>query len=291
MTTGIAVAFGGQRAVRAASPPTSSRRSILRTAAGPLTTDACCSLDQCGGGRGQHRVRRSRHVRVHRQGDERAGRRRRRRRHCQQRGRRRQPRRGGSDGHDPGLPRVAGRWQHAADQSRVAERHAVQRRRHARRFSSRGPGPRFRLKPDIAAPGYNITSAQTGHDVHRNRAVDRVSDRERPAAFSANSQTLSLNGTSMATPHVAGVMALLRQLHPDWSVEQLKALAMNTATHDVTMLPGWQRRAVRRRPHGRRAASTRATPRSRAWSRSTRRMRARSAFRSRRTSWPARRRK
>ncbi|HYF64441.1 MAG TPA: S8 family serine peptidase, partial [Herpetosiphonaceae bacterium] len=37
------------------------------------------------------------------------------------------------------------------------------------------------------------------------------------------------NGTSMAAPHVAGSMALLRQLHPTWSVEELKALIMNTA--------------------------------------------------------------
>jgi hypothetical protein len=33
------------------------------------------------------------------------------------------------------------------------------------------------------------------------------------------------------------VMALLRQLHPSWSVEELKALAMNTATHDLTTQP------------------------------------------------------
>ena len=37
----------------------------------------------------------------------------------------------------------------------------------------------------------------------------------------------------MASPHMAGVMALLRQTHPSWSVEELKALAMNTAGSDV----------------------------------------------------------
>ena len=37
----------------------------------------------------------------------------------------------------------------------------------------------------------------------------------------------------MASPHMAGVMALLKQTHPTWSVEQLKALAMNTAGSDV----------------------------------------------------------
>jgi uncharacterized repeat protein (TIGR01451 family) len=39
----------------------------------------------------------------------------------------------------------------------------------------------------------------------------------------------------MASPHIAGTMALLRQLHPGWTVEELKALAMNGALHDVTL--------------------------------------------------------
>ena len=39
----------------------------------------------------------------------------------------------------------------------------------------------------------------------------------------------------MAAPHVTGTMALLKQLHPDWPVEQLKALAMNGALHDLSL--------------------------------------------------------
>ena len=67
------------------------------------------------------------------------------------------------------------------------------------------------FKPDISAPGTSIIS--TG--------------------FSTGNQPLTNSGTSMATPHVTGAMALLRQLHPTWSVEELKALAMNTANHDL----------------------------------------------------------
>ena len=67
------------------------------------------------------------------------------------------------------------------------------------------------VKPDIAAPGASINS--TG--------------------FSTGNLPASLSGTSMASPHVAGAMALLRQLHPTWSVEELKALVMNTANHDL----------------------------------------------------------
>ena len=79
-------------------------------------------------------------------------------------------------------------------------------------FSSRGPSrPNSSLKPDIAAPGDTIFSVEHG----------------------SGTDGKSLSGTSMAAPHVAGAMALLKQLHPTWTVEELKALAMNTAWHDV----------------------------------------------------------
>ncbi|MEZ4583630.1 MAG: S8 family serine peptidase [Caldilineaceae bacterium] len=47
-------------------------------------------------------------------------------------------------------------------------------------------------------------------------------------------------GTSMAAPHVAGALTLLRQRYPAWSVEELKALVMNTAAFaldDGVILP------------------------------------------------------
>ncbi|WP_281184268.1 S8 family serine peptidase [Trichlorobacter lovleyi] len=68
-----------------------------------------------------------------------------------------------------------------------------------------------RLKPDIAAPGDTIFSVKTG----------------------SGNQGTSMSGTSMASPHVAGMMALLKQIHPTWSVTELKALAMNTAANDL----------------------------------------------------------
>ena len=106
-------------------------------------------------------------------------------------------------------------------------------------FSSRGPRRIFdsplRLKPDIAAPGLNITSVQTGHTCLVATGCTGVSD---PSGFQAGNQALTISGTSMASPHMAGIMALLRELKPDWSVEELKALAMNYATHDTFALPG-----------------------------------------------------
>ena len=105
-------------------------------------------------------------------------------------------------------------------------------------FSSRGPrriyGSPLRLKPDIAAPGLNITSVQTGHTCTSQTGCTGLAD---PSGFQAGNQTLIISGTSMASPHMAGVMALLRELHPDWSVEELKALAMNYAVHDTTLFP------------------------------------------------------
>ncbi len=79
-------------------------------------------------------------------------------------------------------------------------------------FTSRGPraGDSL-LKPDISAPGDTIFSA----------------------ANRTGNAGVSFNGTSMATPHVAGVMALLRELYPQRSVSELKALVMNTAVNDL----------------------------------------------------------
>ncbi|GAB2990199.1 S8 family serine peptidase [Amycolatopsis acidiphila] len=78
-------------------------------------------------------------------------------------------------------------------------------------FTSRGVrGPA--VKPDVAAPGDTISSAFRGSG--NDRAV--------------------LSGTSMAAPHTTGITALVRQAHPDWTVEEVKAAVMNTAGHDVT---------------------------------------------------------
>lgn len=78
--------------------------------------------------------------------------------------------------------------------------------------TSRGPSVvNNALKPDVAAPGVTIFSVATG----------------------TGNKGSSKSGTSMATPHIAGVMAILKQRYPNWTVEELKALVMNTANNNV----------------------------------------------------------
>ncbi|MDQ0272726.1 carboxypeptidase regulatory-like domain-containing protein [Cytobacillus purgationiresistens] len=81
-------------------------------------------------------------------------------------------------------------------------------------FSSRGPvvwdGVRY-VKPEVAAPGQGIYSAWPGNGYH------------------------TISGTSMATPHVAGVIALILQSNPELSIDDVKQLLMNTARAESHM--------------------------------------------------------
>ncbi|KAJ0018498.1 hypothetical protein Pint_10154 [Pistacia integerrima] len=87
-------------------------------------------------------------------------------------------------------------------------------------FTSRGPNPidPNLLKPDITAPGLNILAAWSEGD-----SVTKLSFDKRFVKYNFDS------GTSMATPHVAAVAALLKAVHPKWSSAAIRSAIMTTA--------------------------------------------------------------
>lgn len=94
-------------------------------------------------------------------------------------------------------------------------------------FSSRGPFatvPSW-IKPDVTAPGVQILAGMTPE----------------PASGVGGDFFQYLQGTSMSTPHVAGIGALLREAHPDWSPAAIKSALMTTARTNVTKEDGVSR--------------------------------------------------
>ncbi|VAI31799.1 unnamed protein product [Triticum turgidum subsp. durum] len=83
-------------------------------------------------------------------------------------------------------------------------------------FSSRGPNPITPeiLKPDVIAPGLNILAAWSG-----------AASPSNPRRFEYN----ILSGTSMACPHVAGVAALIKKRHGDWTPAMIRSALVTTA--------------------------------------------------------------
>ena len=89
-------------------------------------------------------------------------------------------------------------------------------------FSSRGPSLASGdlLGPDVTAPGYSILAALS------------------PLALNGlGLEYAYFSGTSMASPHVAGVGAILRTAHPDWTPAMVKSAIMTTARDEADWNP------------------------------------------------------
>ena len=91
-------------------------------------------------------------------------------------------------------------------------------------FSSRGPYTVESdwLKPDITAPGVRILAAYSPEQ----------SDGSAGDVFSY------LQGTSMSSPHIAGIGALLKEAHPYWSPARIKSAIVTSARQDVVKEDG-----------------------------------------------------
>ncbi|MEU4173189.1 S8 family peptidase [Streptomyces sp. NPDC026665] len=91
-------------------------------------------------------------------------------------------------------------------------------------FSSIGPTADSALKPDLTAPGVDIVSARAAHGDMGDPAADGY---------------VSMSGTSMATPHVAGAATILGQRHPYWTGSQIKQ-ALTASTTPTAGTTGYQ---------------------------------------------------
>ncbi len=93
-------------------------------------------------------------------------------------------------------------------------------------FSSQGPRYDGVMKPDIAAPGVSIGAAISSYTDASFSSVESVEFDGRTYHFA------KLSGTSMASPMVAGIVALLLQAKPELSATEVKQILLSTARED-----------------------------------------------------------
>jgi subtilisin family serine protease len=94
-------------------------------------------------------------------------------------------------------------------------------------FSSKGPLITGKMKPDVSAPGGNITSAVNSYTNASYTFAASVPFNGRNYPFGKAS------GTSRASPAAAGVAALVLQANPNLSAEQVRNILRETAREDI----------------------------------------------------------
>ncbi len=102
-------------------------------------------------------------------------------------------------------------------------------------FSSRGPVVGLgQVKPDVSAPGVTVLAAvPPGSVIGLLATADFIPG---PATLNGAESNNAVNysaidGTSMATPHMAGAVALIKQAHPDWTPAMIRTSFINTSTN------------------------------------------------------------
>ncbi|HAC16027.1 MAG TPA: hypothetical protein DCE78_08810, partial [Bacteroidetes bacterium] len=98
-------------------------------------------------------------------------------------------------------------------------------------FSSKGPTRDGRMSPDIMAPGEKITSVLSSHlTIHGNNSNEEGGVTENSVA--QGGQYMLTQGTSMASPHLAGVVALMLQANPTLDYDAVLEILSETARMD-----------------------------------------------------------
>jgi hypothetical protein len=93
-------------------------------------------------------------------------------------------------------------------------------------FSSRGPLGDW-IKPDVTAPGVQVLAGTTPQP-------DQTTADNGPTG----NLYMAIAGTSMSSPHSAGVSALVKAAHPDWSPAQIKSALMTSSVQSVVKEDG-----------------------------------------------------
>ncbi|MFC1746836.1 S8 family serine peptidase [Candidatus Neomarinimicrobiota bacterium] len=113
----------------------------------------------------------------------------------------------GNTRNDPYLPEWNGQVNAPADADSILSVGATRADSLIASFSSHGPTADGRIKPEVVAPGVNIyTASASGSQVYH-----------------------TVSGTSVSTPLVAGVAAMILEAHPDWTPLQVREALMATA--------------------------------------------------------------
>jgi subtilisin family serine protease len=93
-------------------------------------------------------------------------------------------------------------------------------------FSSRGPTGDW-IKPDITAPGVQVLAGMTP------QPDQTTADNGPPGNLYQ-----AIAGTSMSSPHAAGVSALVKAAHPSWTPEEIKSALMTSSVQSVVKEDG-----------------------------------------------------
>lgn len=95
-------------------------------------------------------------------------------------------------------------------------------------YSSKGPSPLMTVKPDVVAPGGDVNLFSHGADIYNFSIISARAEKTTLGKIVDNYYT-KLGGTSMAAPHVTGVIALLMEKHPDWDPLEIRSALRYTA--------------------------------------------------------------